>query len=242
MIFYSFGAGLLGFVTIYYISSIIQFKFSLSKLKSDKLPEAVKDRKVALGGILGFILGIFLFNDSNYLSFGSLMCAGMGAGGIIFTTNVKDNYKEEIRRKECIMLFNTLAIFLPTGMSIPQVLNSAKDFSPNLKRAIDKTLAAWHNGTITALDILKKEINLPEGDILASLLLQVSQTGSKNIYNIIQNESRRIDDRRRMLEKIKITRKPIALNIYRFLPLLVLLGLGAGFLTSYAFNQLNQIL
>ncbi|WP_054697546.1 hypothetical protein [Syntrophomonas palmitatica] len=234
------GIGLIAFALIYYTVDIISAQVSLRTQL--EIPKISQNKKYVLGGLAGFIVGVVLLTGTSYLAMGSIIFAGLGIGGLAGIDRVINGYKIEQLRKECILLFNAVGIYAQTGMSVPQALASSREFLPRLTPVINKILAAWTTGNIQALDILRQEVDLPECEQLVSLLLQINQAGSKNIENIVRNESRHMEERRTTYEKIRISNKPIILTLYRFLPLIVLLGLGCGFLATYAFYLLENIL
>lgn len=201
-----------------------------------------KNTQLVTGGLVGLVLGIILTNGTDYTATAAMVFAGLGVGVVEIFRRITTQGREERRKKECFLLFNAIEIFAQSGYSVPQALANARSFVPTLEPAINKSLAVWPSGSVQALEVLRKEINLPEGDQLVSLLLQINQAGTKNLGNIIQAESKQMEERRKALAKARITQKPVFLMLYRLLPLIVVLGMLAGVLVTRIFNQMNSVI
>lgn len=210
--------------------------------KQISIKKTNKDTRLIIGGFAGFIIGMSLTYGTPYIATGTLISAGLGAGAVEITYRILIRGKEERRKQECFLLFNTIEIFIQSGYSIPQSLAYAREFTPMLTEDINKALAAWPSGAVNALEVLKDSIGLPEGDQLTSLLLQVHQSGNRNLVGILQAESKQMDEKRKAAAKARITQKPAFLIMYRLLPLIVLMGMLAGVLVTRVFTQMNSII
>lgn len=236
------GVGLIAFVVVYASADIIIQKTQIYLIgKQLSIKTNNKDTQVLIGALIGFIGGLLLTTGTQYMATASLAFAGLGAGLVEATSRLLARGKEEKRKQECFLLFTAAEIFIQSGYSIPQALANSRDFTPMLTADINKTLAAWPQGTVKALEVLRDSINLPEGDQLVSLLLQLNQVGTRNVGNIIQAEARQMEEKRKALEKARITQKPVFLMAYRLLPLVVLMGMLAGVLVNRVFTQMNSM-
>ena len=234
--------GVIAFVVILTSTDIIIQKAQVYLITKQFSPrKSNKDVQILLGAIIGFIAGVLLTTGTNYMTTISLASAGMGAGAVEISYRILTKRKEDRRRQECFLLFEAIEIFIQSGYSIPQALAIARDFTPSLTPEINKTLAAWPQGAVKALEVFRDSIDLPEGDQLVSLLLQINQAGSKNLGNIIQAEARQMEEKRKAMEKARITQKPVFLMAYRLLPLVVLMGMLAGVLVNRVFAQMSSM-
>jgi len=236
------GIGIVVFIVVFASADIVVQKteaFLVGRQFSLQKPN--KGMQIFLGALAGFVGGLLLTTGTNYMATASFIFAGLGAGLVAMTTRILTGRKEDKRKQECFLLFQAIEIFVQSGYSIPQALANSREFTPILTPEINKTLAAWPQGAVKALETLKESINLPEGDQLVSLLLQIHQAGSKNFGNIIQAEAKQMEEKRKAMEKARITQKPTFLMAYRLLPLIVIIGMLAGVLVTRVFNQINTL-
>lgn len=237
------GLAIIAFVLFYVTAEVAVSKtqgYLIGRQLSAQKPN--KDARLLVGGGIGLIGAILLTNGTSYMTTTALILSGLGVGVAEIIYRVLNKGKEERRKQECFLLFSAIEIFTQAGYSIPQALASARDFTPMLTADINKALAAWPHGEVQALEILKDSINLPEGDQLVSLLIQINQAGTKNLGNIIQAEAKQMEEKRQALAKARIAQKPLFLLIYRLLPLVVLVGMFGGVLVTKVFIEMNQFL
>lgn len=194
--------------------------------------------QIVIGGLLGMTFGIMLSWGTSHVVICGLIFSGLGIGSVVILQAFSKNRITALKKAECLVLFESTEIFLRAGMSLQTSLANSKMLTKLLNPAIDAALAAWPAGSIQALEILRKEVALPEGDILVSLLMQLNQAGTANFEGIIQRESQRIEAMRFAVEKAQIARKPLILVVYRSLPMFIVLGLFIGALTLRAFAQM----
>lgn len=240
---FALGAGMTVFAIIYYT-----IEMSVQKIQKTLFMEQIKpdfkDRRTLLymGAFVGILLGIYFTAGTSNIFLGTIVCAVIGAGAVRFTFYALDKRKEEKKRQECYLLFTTIELFLQSGLSIPQSLVNARQFTPSLADDINKTLAAWPTGVVKALGIFQESLNLPEGKQLVSLLLQVSQSGSQNIGSILHAESKQMNEKQIAADKARITRKPLFIVGFRFIPLIILMGLVGGVMVTRVFSQIQSVM
>jgi hypothetical protein len=243
LILFAFGAGVVVFAIFYHTLDLSVKKFQENAFSRQIKPD-LNNRKTLtyIGAFAGLLLGIYFTAGTSYILLGTMLCAGLGAGAVRGAYYALDKRKEEIKRQECFLLFTTIELFLQSGLSIPQSLINARQFTPSLAEDINKTLAAWPTGVVNALEIFQDSLNLPEGKQLVSLLLQVSQSGSQNLSGILQAESKQMNEKQVAAEKARITRKPLFIVGFRFVPLILLLGLVGGVMITRVFAQLQTVM
>ncbi|MGB9849132.1 MAG: hypothetical protein ACPLSY_04820 [Moorellaceae bacterium] len=194
-------------------------------------------RREKLAAVVGAVTGMML-------AWGSLLSvmlsAAAGYGCAYLWAKLKAEREEEARRREVFTLFDTLELYLRAGMPLQHALAAAKVLVPGLREAINAALVYWPSGSERALETLRRGINLPEGDILVSLLAQINQAGVENLEGVIYRETRRLEEVRETAARVRISMKPLYLVIYRALPLVAALGLVAGTLLMRAIIILRE--
>lgn len=243
LMLFATGAGMVVFALFYYFLDTTVRKAQESMF-ADQIKPDLSNRRTLLyiGAIAGMLLGLYFTVGTRYMLLGTLLCTILGAGAVRFTFYALDKRKEEKKRQECYLLFSTIELFLQSGLSIPQSLVNARQFTPMLADDINKTLAAWPTGVVKALEIFEKSLKLPEGKQLVSLLLQVSQSGSQDIGSILQAESKQMEEKQVAADKARITRKPLFIVGFRFIPLIILMGLVGGVLVTRVFEQIQSVM
>lgn len=190
------------------------------------------------GGLGGFIVGILLTHGTPYVSFAGMLTAGLGAGCIETIRRLNKRKILILKKQECGLLFESIELFMKAGTPMRKALTDCLPLANILRPAINKALAYWPAGSNKALEVLRKEIDLPEGDILVSLLKQLNQSGVEHFDGILQRESQRLEQLRHASEQISIAKKPIILTIYRALPYLVVVGTFVGALFIRALENM----
>lgn len=188
---------------------------------------------IIAGTLGGSVLGFFLFYGlPNLLSYIAIFA---GAGYFI-VKSIIIAYKNKILRdkqQECRILFESVELLMRSGYPLQKALFNSQNLVNILKPSVKKSLAYWHTGSTNALEILRREINLPEGDILVSLLAQLNQVGINNFDGVIQRETRRLEELQNATEKQRTSKKPYLLVMFRTLPILIILG---GFMGALYFR------
>lgn len=198
------------------------------ELTSEAVGLKAVDRHLRLGAVAGFLIGLLLSWGTRY----ALLAAGFGCAVAVFAvelaTRLYERKQTDARRQEIVVLFDTIELYMRAGMPAQHALAAAKALTPKLRPAVNHALTYWPSGSAKALDVLREEIRLPEGDILVSLLSQIVQSGIENLEGVIRREARRLEQMRDAAEKARITLKPLYLVLYRALPLVASMGMFAG--------------
>lgn len=246
MILYSFGIGLISAVCVYfaiqYVFEQVNDSLIISKLNLSEVKAINRSNYYALiGGVMSAIIGFVLSYHTQYtiLVAGFFLVIGIGAFKISFTFLELRNL--ERRKKECYMLFKTVIYLMQTGKPMQIALKESRPLFQQLDKAISKTLSSWHKGTIKAIKVLQEEIDLPEGDQLASLLMQLEQSGVKNYGSIVQKETQRLEEKRRSDERKRIDRKPIFMLLYQAIPFLIVMLFMMGVIFTKIYIHFSQI-
>jgi hypothetical protein len=119
-------------------------------------------------------------------------------------------------------------------------LQAAKLLTPALKPAINKALVYWPAGSAKALEIFRREVDLPEADILTALLAQIERVGISNLEGVIRREADRLQRMREAAERAEINRRPTYMMLYRALPLVSAMGMIAGVLFMHVASTLRS--
>lgn len=198
------------------------------ELTSEAVGLKADNRHLKFGAAAGFLTGLMLSWGTHYM----MLAASLGCVAAVFVIELAMRLHEErkinARRQEIMVLFDTIELYMRAGMPAQHALSAAKVLTPNLRPAVNRALIYWPSGSAKALEVLRKEISLPEGDILVSLLSQIVQSGIENLEGVIRREARRLEQMRDAAEKARITLKPLYLVLYRALPLVASLGMFAG--------------
>lgn len=247
-------AGSLGFVTtslILLISTIessktfkpyssIQRNKRLQKLKTFLKSEQQVSKKEIL---ISCIIGILFMGLSNGIIRAPLFfVAGFTVGLIILS--VLNNLKKEVDRgaklREISTLFEAIELYVKANYSLVQALRSASILTPGIKPYIDKCLDVWPTNPRLALEGLRKDLDVPEAEILISLLIHMEKLGTKDMEGILGREAYNIERLRKMKTEIKIANRPLLLMFYRILPLFSVLGIIIGSLLYRALSVMTD--
>lgn len=204
------------------------YTFNLPKIKTKST------QKINQTDVIGAVLGaLFMF----ILSLGTvkvinLTLLGFLSGYLLSYLIRKQlvQMKKWIKQREIIILFEAVELYMRAGLTMPHALQAAKLLTPSIRSAINRALVYWPSGSAKALEVFRQEIDLPEADILASLLVQIEKAGINNLEGVIQREAERLQRMREAAERAEISRRPTYMMLYRGLPLISALGMVAGVL------------
>ncbi len=132
------------------------------------------------------------------------------------------------RRCQVAILFEAVEMYLRANMSLVQALYAAKSLTPLLNDAVKSCIVRWPSNPENALENLRKDIGVPEADVLVSLLHRINVTGLKNLEGVIQREAQNIDKLRNVAAKMKISSRPTYFMLHRGLPVISILGMFLG--------------
>lgn len=196
-----------------------------------RIPYTNREDRLALWvGLLGAVLGLLLAWGTQYTGFMAFLGGGTGVGIVVLARRFVVRSRLDARRRDVTALFDAVELYMRAGMPTHHALSAAKILAPSLQPAVNRALSYWPSGAAKALDVLRQEIGLPEGEILVSLLAQINQAGIENLEGIVRRESKRLEQMRNMAERARIGLKPLYLVLFRALPLVAAMGMVAGVL------------
>lgn len=187
-----------------------------------------EDRTVFAFGFAGGVLMGLLGLKTEY--FWYMVLWGMAGGGLICKGiyRFRDVTHGYAVRRQVAVLFEAVEMYLRSGMTIYQALYAARALTPALDQAVRSCLVCWPQNPELALQKFREEINVPESDVLVSLLLRIKTSGVKNLEGIIQREVHSIEKLRDAAMRMKISNRPSYYMIHRFLPGIAVLGMFIG--------------
>lgn len=180
-----------------------------------------------LGGLGGFLVSLFLFWGSKKLLLTLLIGTVVGVAIVYFVQKLQAQQYKHRKQQEVMILFESIEVLMRAGLPLQKALLESKDLVQILRPVIERSMGYFPN-TSLILENLRKEIDLPEGDILVSLLIQLNLAGIERFEGIIQRETQRLEEARAANEKIRTEKKPYWLVFSRILPLLVVFGMFIG--------------
>lgn len=182
---------------------------------------------VYLGATISVILSISLFWGSRFMVLGTMIFLVLSIILIKYFIHLQENRIERQRRKEVGILFECIEIFLKAGMSLNKALTESREMLNYLEPAVAQSCAYWPDEK-RVLENLKKEINLPEADILVSLLSQINLVGINQFEGVIQRETKRMESIKNAREKVETDKKPYILIFSSIIPIVVILSMFVG--------------
>lgn len=225
------GISILSFLTA---KNLLYRVFNLNNpLNFDRLKTEVnllssEERIQIKSGLAGMVAMFFLAWGSRWI----LLAIGLGgAGGMLigkFIGKVLIEGKLNAKRREINLFYKVVDLFKMSGLSTYYSLSLAKPTAPSLKKAVSSCLGLWPEGPEVAFESLRKEIGLPEADILATMLLAAEKAGTKNLDGIIRAEAQNLERLREARIRKKVSDTPIYYVIYRMLPMMAVFGLILG--------------
>lgn len=198
-----------------------------------------EDRNIAICGFVGAALLALLGRGTSYM--GILVFVGMGLGAGIGKGFYTFHRTAELytKRRQVAVLFEAVEMYLRSNMSLKQALFAAKSLTPQLNKAVSSCIIRWPANPDHALEMLRKEIGVPEADVLVSLLVRINQTGSKNLEGVIQREAQNIDKLRQVAARMKISNRPMYFMLQRALPAIAVLGMFLGSMYHHLASSLT---
>lgn len=184
-----------------------------------------QEKIVGLGaGFLGAGLGTSLYGSLQ------LFVIAFIAGAFMF--RYFENLRKEVIRnnriKEIAVLFDAIELYISAGYTLFQALQAAKMLTPIIEPYVQRCLNRWPSGSRQALEQFKKDLAVPEGEMLTSLLIYMEAAGIKNLEGVLEQEAHNIERLRRMRIESSISKKPIVMMLYRFMPVAAVIGIVAG--------------
>lgn len=187
-----------------------------------------EDKNAMVAGTVGSLLLAILGIGTNYLFI--LAVVGLLIGAVACKGLYSFRRTAELYSRKCqvAVLFEAVEMYLRANMSLVQALYAAKSLTPLLNDAVRSCIVRWPSNPENALENLRKDIGVPEADVLVSLLHRINITGMKNLEGVIQREAQNIDQLRNVATRMKISSRPMYFMLHRVLPVVSILGMFLG--------------
>jgi len=200
-----------------------------------------QDKKVLIAMFIGSVtLGALLFKIIPFwLSI--LLGAGLGMVGQTIYRSITESSQEFIIIKELALLYECIELFTKAGFTVRQSLEMSQLVVPNLKNKIQICLDQWAFGPLRALEKFGEDIGVKQANILVGLLMQIEESGTKNISGAMEQEASRLEEMREALVESRIAKKPIYSAVYMFLPVASLLGILIAPLAYRAIQMMGSL-
>ena len=198
------------------------------------------DRIALYTGLATVILVAVLTRGWQYVPIASLLAGVAAAVTIKFVFRWREDERRLQRQREILLLFDTVELYMRSGLSMYHALDAARILTPNIRAEVGHALMYWTEGPAKALEILCSRLKSPEADILVSLLLQLEQAGIENFQDIVRREGRRLEQLKDAADRARINKRPFLMVMYRALPLLACLGMIAGAFFMHTIGTLKE--
>ena len=197
------------------------------KLKISSTKKALDKRGLLLGTILGLLsLGLATSLTSAVKLF--IITFMVGVASLQFFDKFRKEVNRNLRLKEIATLFDAIELYVNANYTLFQAMQAAKLLVPGIAPKIQRCLDRWPASPRLALEQFSKDLATPEGEMLVSLLIYMESAGLKNLKGVLGREANNIERLRKMRAEAQISRKPIFLMMYRFLPVIPVIGIIAG--------------
>jgi len=212
----------------------------LSARKEVSVLENKKYQLVMLLSTITFII-MSIGSGKEYIAgcFGFII--GLAVSYIMEYVYNKNDRLEKMR--EVVQLYEMIDMLTshPSNYKLYDALQRCESLFPKLRKAIRKCLNMWPNGSIRALDAMGEEINLPEVNVLITILKSAEEVGQERFSGALKDEALRIDEYRQKVIELSMENKPAIQSLFSALLLgiflAMILGPGYTFVTSILLNM-----
>jgi len=180
--------------------------------------------------VAGALLMAFVTWNTKWLITATSLGATAGFLAARFVDRVRLSTVQYAKRREIALFYEAVELYLHAKLPLRYALQLAGYITPRLASAVNTCLGMWSSGPVQALEAMCREINMPEGDLLVSLLTQINQLGLDKIEGVMRREGQNIERLQEATARAKITTRPVYFVIYRILPLVAVFGMFAGVL------------
>jgi hypothetical protein len=191
--------------------------------------EISRDDVILLGGCIGGMLFAFMLAwGTPNLILACIVGAGTGTGIVKFFQKNSEHTKRMKKLREIAVLSETIDFLTQVGYSIPQALKYGATITPVIRPQVEKCIANWPTGPVSALNRFSREVNLPEAATLTSVLTHAQESGHEYARAAIEEEAHSLEMIRQTLSEISILSKPTYFAVYRGLPMVAIMGILVG--------------
>lgn len=222
-------AGFALLLTLISIGGIRVLLKPLKKIFSGYEPSWKKEDKASI--LLGLAGGLFLthfFYGTRYALLVFFM--GLSAGALLskFIFSIHISAEEQAKKRQLAIFFEAVELYMRGGRNMKQAIAAAQNLTPSLRKAVQKCLTYWPKSPVKALEEFRKEVNIPEANILVSLLIRIERSGIIGMEGVIQRDAHNIEKLRDMAARKTIYNRPMYFMMYRLLPTVTVLGMLIG--------------
>lgn len=216
-------------------------------LEMDKRRQETRDGIITLASMLGgSALGCLLAMGTGAVAITGAIGAFLGMGGSYLVRRSTSDMKKTKTMREVAVLYETINFFTrgegdEQHFTIVQALRYAAVITPTIRPMVQRCINSWTWGPARALERFAKEVDLPEANILSSVLTHAAISGVSYSRAAIEEGSRDLEELRHSMAEIKIANKPMYYTIYRGLPLVAIGGILLGPLVYHLGTMLKMI-
>jgi hypothetical protein len=224
-----------------YFSRIQKWQIWTPQLKTKgKLELKVKEyRLVLIGAILGFIA---LIQYPPWFFFGAWFGSISGYGYIKLRQIFEKKRKQNLRRREILLVYETVSMYSALGYSLYECLSNAMTLVDEIKVPLERCLRFWGQGSQRALMRFGKDVDLPEADVLVGILQRAANIGIESVSHILAQEGNTMEKIRAFRAEQELSKRPIILTVYLFLPGIAFLGatlMPVGYYITQMIQSIN---
>lgn len=200
-----------------------------------------EDKMAVLFGLAGGLMLAGFFRHTRYTFL--LFFLGLAAGALLAKAvhSLYQSSLEQEKKRQVAIFFEAVELYMRGGKSMPKAIGTAQKLTPLLRKAVQKCLHYWPKSPARALEEFRKEVDVPEAQILVSLLLRIEKSGINGMEGVIQRDAHNIERLRDMAARRTIFKRPMYFMMYRLLPTLTVLGMLIGSLYYRLGMVLDQV-
>lgn len=194
-----------------------------------------KDRRETLttvvGSLTGLTLGLMVGAGTSSLIVIAFIGSIIGTVAAWFVRHAIGEARKTRMIRELAILYETIDFFTrgeSQHYTIRQALRYAVAITPTIRPYVQSCINNWASGPHRALENFAKEVNMPEAETLASILIHAEMSGMSYASASISEGSQDLEDLRNSLVEMRVNNAPLYLVIYRGLPTAGLLGILLG--------------
>ncbi|MBM7854939.1 hypothetical protein JOC37_001319 [Desulfohalotomaculum tongense] len=207
----------------YYIKPYIPQK---ENIKKSKTTSVIKENySVIMGMFVGYIV---MFQYPIWAVVCSL------AGGFFVYIGKKayvwfsQKLNEEKKASEVLLLYEMISIYSSAGYSLYEALTVSLYLLDVIKKPLQRCLTNWSYGPSRALEKFRKELDVPEADVLVGIMQRAVVIGAANVASFLSHESETMERIRQYRVERRLGVRPVIQAIYLILPGLALIGVTLG--------------
>lgn len=212
----------------------------MQKIKKQKW-SPFRDKKTMMACLLGAVAFGLLTIGTPYLPVAMSLGSLAGMAGVLITRHLRESSGRFYRLREVAILYESIDLFTQAGFTVRQAIQMSLPLVPGLRPVLEKCIERWGGGSVKAIEQLGRDIDLPEADVLISVLMHAEEVGTGRVSGVMEEEASRIDELRQTLAEMRVAGKPLYATVYIFLPVATLLGMIMAPLTYRTITMLSNM-